>query len=123
MKAPQNLSRSLPNEIEQILREYETGMEKGDPKMIAELFTENGYLLPNQNRLIQGKKRIAKFYDGIQDSISLNPIDFMEDGRVGVIIGVFSNSDQTICGKFTITLQKQDSGDWKIYSDIYNRDY
>src|SRR5262249_48292087 len=55
-------SVQLPPELARVLTDYEKGWRAGDGKALAELFAENGFVLPNGAPPVQGRDAIQRYY-------------------------------------------------------------
>jgi ketosteroid isomerase-like protein len=115
-------SVSLPAELDRVLRDYEAAWTRGDAKGLAALFAEDGFVLQMGNPPVRGRDAIQSFYATSSGSpLSLRAIAFATEGSTGFILGCFSpQSTGPDAGKFTLTLRKDTSGRWLIFSDMDN---
>ena len=114
-------SVKLPSALDRVLRDYETAWSARNPAAIAQLFAEDGFVLPNRQTPVRGRAAIEKYYTGHGGPLSLRALAYAVEGKVGYIIGGYARAagveDE---GKFTLTLRKSRNGKWLIVSDMDN---
>jgi ketosteroid isomerase-like protein len=111
----------LPPELARVLTDYEAGWRAGDGAALAELFVEDGYVLPNGAPPVSGRAAIRKYYGGPGGALVLRAFAFATEGSTGYILGAFSRRvGEPDVGKFTLTLRKGADGQWRIVSDMDN---
>jgi ketosteroid isomerase-like protein len=114
-------SVTLPDVLARVLTDYEAGWKAGDAAALANLFTEDGFVLAGGRAPVKGRAAIQELYTHPGAPLSLRAIACAIHGDVGYIIGGFSRKpgepDQ---GKFTLTLRKAPDGRWLIMSDMDN---
>ena len=111
----------LPLDLNRVLTDYEEAWRAKDEKALADLFTEDGFVLSSGRPPVRGRKQIEKRYMESGGPLSLRALAFATEGAVGYIIGGFTRhkGDPDI-GKFTLTLRKEKDGRWMIMSDMDN---
>ena|SRR5688500_5668909 len=116
--AAQLPSVQLPPDLARVLTDYETEWRKGGAA-VAQLFTEDGFVLSGGRPPIRGRAAIAAHYgSGGGGPLSLRALAYAAEGSVGYIIGGYTMERGTPdIGKFTLTLRKQ-NGRWMIVSDM-----
>jgi ketosteroid isomerase-like protein len=119
--ATQLPSVELPPDLARVLTDYETEWRRGGAA-VAQLFTEDGYVLSGGRPPIKGRAAIAEHYgSGGGGPLSLRAIAYAAEGSVGYIIGGYTTERGTPdIGKFTLTLRKRPDGRWMIVSDMDN---
>jgi ketosteroid isomerase-like protein len=119
--APPQPSVQLPPELARVLTDYENAWSSRDAKALALLFAEDGFVLPNGHAPVKGRAEVERYYTGQGGPLSLRAIAFAADGKVGYIIGGYTQSKgEPDIGKFTLTLRKGGDGRWLIVSDMDN---
>lgn len=114
-------SVDLPPELARVLTEYEAAWKTGDEAALANLFTEDGFVLSSGRQLSRGRPAIQKLYTSNGAPLSLRAYAFAMNGDVGYIIGGYSGEKgKPDEGKFTLTLKKAGDGRWLIMSDMDN---
>jgi ketosteroid isomerase-like protein len=117
--APQP-SVQLPPELDRVLRDYETRYRIGGDTLAA-LFAEDGFVLSGGLPPVRGRAAIARHYGRAGGPLQLRAIAYETEGDVGFIIGGYRYPPHTTdIGKFTLTLRRDASGTWLIYSDMDN---
>ncbi len=112
-------SVDLPPELARVLRDYEAAWSKRDATALAQLFADDGFVLPNGGTPVRGRAAVEKFYNGHGGPLFLRAIAYAAEGNVGYIIGGYSGKPGTPDeGKFTLTLRKGADGRWLIMSDM-----
>ena len=111
----------LPRELDRVLTDYETAWAVRDAKALAALFAEDGFVLPGGQPPVRGRAAIAHYYQGHGGPLSLRAIAYATEGQVGYILGGYAGEKgKEDDGKFTLTLRKDASGKWWIFSDMDN---
>jgi ketosteroid isomerase-like protein len=120
--APSDLPAvSLPPPLQRVLTDYEAAWQQKDPRALAALFTEDGFVLANGAPPVRGRAAIEKHYTGQGGPLSLRAMAFSTEGSVGYIIGGYTRQKgEPDAGKFTLTLRKGSDGRWLIVSDMDN---
>jgi ketosteroid isomerase-like protein len=112
-------SVELPPDLARVLRDYEAAWSKRDPKALAALFAEDGYVLPNGGAPARGRAEIERFYTGHGGPLFLRAFAYAAEGSVGYILGGYTGkAGAPDDGKFTLTLRKGGDGRWLIVSDM-----
>lgn len=123
VQTPADPSIVLPPELARVLTDYEAGWRAGDADALAQLFTEDGFVLASGQLPVRGRAAIRKLYARSGSPLSLRAFAYGMKGEVGYIIGGYSSErgkpDQ---GKFTLTLRKS-GGRWLIVSDMDNSNH
>ncbi len=111
----------LPPEVERVLRDYEEAWQRGDETGLAELFTEDGFVLRPGQPPARGRATILRTYQNVGGNLALRALDFAVSDEVGYIVGGFSGQpDEPDVGKFVLLLRRGPSGRWLIAADIDN---
>jgi ketosteroid isomerase-like protein len=111
----------LPAALARVLTDYETAWRKRDAAGLANLFTDDGFVLSNGRPPIRGRAAIQQAYTGAGGPLALRALAFATDGSVGYIIGGFArHAGEPDIGKFTLTLHKTRDNRWLIFSDMDN---
>jgi ketosteroid isomerase-like protein len=109
----------LPRDLARVLTDYETEWRRGGGA-VAQLFTEDGFVLSGGRPPIKGRAAIAEHYgSGGGGPLSLRAIAYAAEGGVAYIIGGYTTErGAPDIGKFTLTLRKRPDGRWMIVSDM-----
>jgi ketosteroid isomerase-like protein len=111
----------LPAELARVLTEYEAAWKVGDAAALANLFTEDGFVLSNGTAPVKGRAAIQKLYTSDGAPLSLRAFAYATNGDTGYIIGGYGReAGKPDDGKFTLTLRKSANGRWLIVSDMDN---
>lgn len=114
-------SVALPPELARVLKDYEAAWSARNAAALAQLFTEDGFVLANGQVPVRGRAAIEKYYTGHGGPLFLRALAYSIEGNVGYIIGGYARaSGATDDGKFTLTLRKGQNGRWLIVSDMDN---
>ncbi len=111
----------LPSDVERVLRDYERAWTGRDPQGLANLFTDDGFVLRPGRPPARGRAAILRAYENAGGNLALRAFDFVVSDSVGYIVGAFSAElgDPDI-GKFVLLLRRGPSGRWLIAADIDN---
>jgi hypothetical protein len=114
-------SVELPPALARVLTDYETEWRRGGAA-VAQLFTEDGFVLSGGRPPIRGRTAIAEHYgSGGGGPLSLRALAYATEGSVGYILGGYTTERGTPdIGKFTLTLRRRPDGRWMIFSDMDN---
>lgn len=112
-------SVQLPPELARVLRDYETAWGAKDARALAQLFADDGYVLPNGSAPVKGRAAIERHYTGSGGPLFLRAFNYAVEGSVGYILGGYTGEKgRPDVGKFTLTLRKGADGRWLIVSDM-----
>ena len=99
----------------------------GDAAGIANLFTENGQILPPNSDFITGKASIQAVWQSILDigaqEIKLDIIELEEHGDTVIEISnytLYDHQGQKLDQGKYIVIWKQKDGQWRLHRDIFN---
>lgn len=106
---------------------FESVFGRGDSAGLADLYTDDGMVLPTGADMLQGKEAIAAFWQGAMDmgikSAKLDIVELEQHDDTAIEIGRYTLSgaegqvlDQ---GKYLIVWKHQDDT-WKLHRDIFN---
>ena len=112
---------SLPDNVDRVLRDYEDAWAGRDAESLANLFTEDGFVLRPGRPLVKGRDAIREAYRTSGGSLVLRPYGYALADSVGYIVGGFAaREDAPDVGKFVLTLRRTASGRWLIAADMDN---
>ena len=111
---------TLPAELDRVLRDYERLWEAGDGDGLAELFTEDGFVLSNERRPARGRSAIRGRYDNPSGDLVLKALAYRTGGNVGYVVGLYAYCEAPDQGKFLLALRRDPSGRWLIAADMDN---
>ncbi|MEM6646541.1 MAG: SgcJ/EcaC family oxidoreductase [Bacteroidota bacterium] len=111
----------LPAPLDRVLRDYEAGWRARDAYALAELFTEDGFILRPGHPPVRGRDAIAEAYANSGGPLYLSAYAYATEGDVGYIIGGYrGQAEGPDTGKYTLTLRREADGRWYIASDMDN---
>ena len=118
-KSPE-VSITLPPSLARVLTDYERSWKTGDAAALAQLFTEDGFVLSPGHAPVRGRVAIQKLYTDPGSPLSLRAFAYAINGDLAYIVGGYSSaSGAPDEGKFTLTLRKRNRR-WLIASDMDN---
>lgn len=113
-------SIELPAELARVLTDYEKAWQARDAAGLANLFTEDGFVLSSGGPPVRGRDAIRAKYKDAGGPLSLRALAYSTQDDTGYIIGAYGGAkDKPDDGKFTLTLRKE-KGRWLIMSDMDN---
>jgi ketosteroid isomerase-like protein len=113
-------SITLPPALDRVLQDYERGWRARDAAALADLFTEDGFVLSNGSPPVRGRAAIRVKYANSGGPLALRAFAYSTEGRVGYIVGGFARATgEPDTGKFVLALRK-DAGRWQIAADMDN---
>lgn len=122
LQAPAPLpSVPLPPALDRVLRDYERAWRARDAAALADLFTEDGFVLSVDRAPVRGRQAIREAYAKSGGPLELRALAFHAEGSLAIILGAFAPTpDKPDVGKFTLTLRLGSDGRWRIFSDMDN---
>jgi uncharacterized protein (TIGR02246 family) len=114
--------------IQKLSDEWAAAFNKGDSHALAELYTEDAYVLPAGAEMVHGRQAVQGFWDGAMKQLGdakLTTVDVQPLGPDAAReIGTFSfktkgNAPQEVIGKYVVVWRKVND-QWKLATDIYN---
>jgi hypothetical protein len=113
-------SITLPPALDRVLRDYERGWRARDAAALADLFTEDGFVLSNGVPPARGRAAIRVRYANSGGPLALRAFAYSTEDRVGYIVGGFARATgEPDTGKFVLALRKEE-GRWQIAADMDN---
>jgi ketosteroid isomerase-like protein len=113
-------SVELPDDLAQVLRDYERHWSAGEADELSALFVERG-LIVRGGTWIRGRDAIRQAYQNASGPLRLRAIEYAANGDVGYIIGAYGYGGDLPAednGMFVLTLQRDPAGRWLIVSDL-----
>ncbi len=104
--------------------------EKGDPAMVAAIFTEDGSLLARNGKIIKGRQQILERQKAAMEAVgkgvkvTVTTIDMWADGDTAYETGKYSYKYQekgkpvTDEGRYVTIWKRQQDGSWKLFMDM-----
>jgi uncharacterized protein (TIGR02246 family) len=100
---------------------------RGDAAGIAQLYTEDGQILPPQSEPITGRHGIQAFWQGAMDmgvkAAKLESVEVEGHGDSAVEIGKYelyaAGQQRVDHGKYVV-IWKREQGEWMLWRDIWN---
>ncbi|MBI3131615.1 MAG: DUF4440 domain-containing protein [Acidobacteria bacterium] len=122
LQAPAPLpSVPLPPGLDRVLRDYERAWQVKDASALADLFTEDGFVLALNRPPVRGRAAIKAAYASAGGPLSLRALAVQGEGRLAVILGAYATQPGgPDVGKFTLTLRRGPDDRWRIFSDMDN---
>ena len=111
----------LPGPLVRVLRDYEAAWKAGDGVRLAEVFTADGFILPNGQLPERGTTAIQASHQRPGGELQLVAFGYATSDTVGYIIGGY-RYPTTVGpgGKFVLALRRDGKGAWRIAADIEN---
>ncbi len=113
--------------IEQANAAFAAAYAKGDPKAVAEMYTEKARLLPPNAKVVEGRKAIEEFWKGVMDAgikaIELKTIEVESFGDTIVEQGtatLFGKDKLVVDRGNYLVMWKRVDGKWKLHRDCWN---
>ncbi|NND93675.1 MAG: nuclear transport factor 2 family protein [Flavobacteriales bacterium] len=122
------------SDIDAIIRQSDAWSEyyvEGDVRKLAELYSIDGKIMPNNSEIISGRDAIAEKFQPKEGIIALqhkvSPEEITVLGHMAYDYGYYEgvtrderNIESPFKGKYVI-IWKKIEGEWYIYLDIWNR--
>jgi uncharacterized protein (TIGR02246 family) len=122
----QGTSSKIQAAIEAADEVFMATFNRGDAAALADLYTENGQLLPAGSDFVTGKEAIQNFWQGAMDmgikSAKLETIEVERHGDTAIEEGKYTlrgeSGNVLDRGKY-IVIWKQQAEQWKLHRDIW----
>jgi uncharacterized protein (TIGR02246 family) len=106
---------------------FESIFGRGDAAGMADLYTDNGMLLPTGSDFVKGKQAIEAFWQGAMDmgikNAKLDIVEVEQHGDTAIDMGQYtlSSADDQVMdtGKYVV-IWKHEDDTWKLHRDIWN---
>jgi ketosteroid isomerase-like protein len=114
-------SVALPPDLDRVLRDYEAAWQRRDAAALADLFTEDGFVLAQGKAPVRGRAAIREAYADAGGALFLRALAYATEGPLGYILGGFTHrAGAPDAGKFVLILRRGTGGRWLIVSDMDN---
>lgn len=111
----------LPAPLARVLRDYEVAWKAGDGTRLADVFTADGFILPNGQLPKRGTAAIRASHTRPGGDLQLVAFGYATADTVGYIVGGYRYPDSVgPGGKFVLALRRDRAGQWRIAADIEN---
>ncbi len=106
---------------------FMAAFKMGDAAAIANLYTENGQLLPSNADFLTGREAVQAVWQSIMDmgakELKLDIVELEGHGDTAIEISTYTLYDESgqefDKGKY-IVIWKQLNGQWQLHRDIFN---
>lgn len=117
----------LKDEIVAANKAFMTIFERGDSISMANLYTDDGSLMPTNSDFVNGKEGIAAVWQSVFDAglkqATLETLEVEGLGNTAYEVGKYTlfldGGKVADSGKYIVIWKKKD-GQWKLYRDIFN---
>jgi uncharacterized protein (TIGR02246 family) len=113
--------------IEAAVQQFVVAFNRGDAAGVAQLYTEDGQILPSQSEPIVGRPGIQAFWRGAMEmgvkAAKLEPVEIEGHGSTAVEVGryeLYAAGQQRVDKGKYIVIWKLTQGEWKLWRDIWN---
>lgn len=121
------MSTDIPEGIAATNRKFTEAFARGEPHVIAGLYTSRGQLLPPNSEIISGPEGIAGFWQFVMGlgvkTLVLETRELVAEGEGAVEIGEYTlggpDGSAVDRGKYLVTWRNE-GGEWKLHRDIWN---
>ena len=122
-----SVATEISDAIVAVNEKFMAAFKMGDAASIANLYTENGQLLPPNADFLTGREAVQAVWQSILDmgvkEIKLDIVELEGHGDTAIETSNYTLYDesgqQLDQGKY-IVIWKQQNGQWKLYRDIFN---
>jgi uncharacterized protein (TIGR02246 family) len=122
----QGTSTEVQAAIEAANEVFMATFNRGDSAVLAELYTENGQLLPAGSDFVTGREAIQNFWQGVMDmgikSANLETIEVEGHRDTAIDVGKYTlrgESENVLDRGKYLVVWKQLAGQWKLHRDIW----
>jgi uncharacterized protein (TIGR02246 family) len=119
----------LKSRIEQANQEWMEAVQQGNADGVADMYTDDAFLLPSNTPAIQGREGVKSFFSGAMNSgikrVKLVTEEVEGDGESAIERGTYEmmiDGDKVVDkGKYIVHWRHLD-GKWKLHKDMFNSD-
>jgi ketosteroid isomerase-like protein len=113
--------------LDNMSKVFEDAIRSGDVVAAANLYADDGMILPPNNAAVTGRGNITAYFKTMTDngfSLKLTPTDSWMDGKLAVRTGTYIVVDKTgkdiERGKWLEAWKRNDAGRWQLVRDMWN---
>ena len=114
--------------IQKVNRDFMNAVANADTQAMANVYTENGQVLPPGGETVVGKENIAKFWATTMDALNLKTVDLKtldleEHDDTAIETGLatlYGENKAFIAESSYIVIWKKEDGSWRWHKDIFN---
>ncbi len=119
--------------IQDTNNQFLEALAKGDAAGCADVYPEDGKLLPTNSPILTGRQAIQEFWQGAINmgvkGATLQTVELDEQGDTAIEIGAYTLDIQPEgadamkdVGSYVVVWKSQSDGSWKWAVDIFNTD-
>ncbi|PTX21122.1 uncharacterized protein (TIGR02246 family) [Pontibacter mucosus] len=120
-------AKSIGAEIRRANEKFMEAFAEGNAAVIADLYTDEGMLLPAGMEALSGKLAVQEFWRGAMrmgiKSVKLETVEVQPCENTAIEMGNYTLSGEGGAmldkGKYIVIWHRQD-GEWKLHRDIWN---
>lgn len=120
------ISAAIGKAIKAVNAHFITAFNRGDFAAVADLYTEDGQIMPAGFDTFTGREAIQAFLRSAREmgvkSAQLETVELNDLGQTAIEVGkyaLFAEGGQMVdTGKYLV-IWEQEFGDWKLYRDIW----
>ena len=120
------MTSEIRSQIEAVYLEFMAAFKRSDSAALANLYTDEGQLLPANSDFVTGKTAVGEFWQGAFDmglaEANLETVEVEAHGNTAIEVGRYRllTADGGLAdqGKYLV-VWKKDGGTWKLHRDIW----
>jgi uncharacterized protein (TIGR02246 family) len=120
-------AEDVARQIEEANSQFAEAFAKGEADRIADLYVEEGKLLPPNSEVVSGRKEIRAFWSKAMESgvkaVTLKSSEVGAHGDTALEMGNYTlfgkDAKEIDRGKYLV-VWKRDHGRWRLYRDCWN---
>ena len=121
------IAATIKKDIAAGVENFMTIFKRRDAAGMAELYTENGQLMPPNSDFVTGKLGIQAVWQSVMDmgvkEAKLEIVELEDHGGTAIEVGkytMFGEGGQVADSGKYIVIWKNEAGKWKLHRDIWN---
>jgi uncharacterized protein (TIGR02246 family) len=106
---------------------FMAAFKRGDVAGLADLYTENGQVLPPNGDFVTGRQALQMFWQALMDmgikEVKLETVEVEEIDGTAIEVAEYTllgEGGQALDKGKYIVIWKQEDGQWKLHRDIFN---
>ena len=123
----QSFSNEVHDSIAAANEKFMATFSKGDAAGMANLYMEDGQVLPPNSEIVKGKQALQGFWQALMDmgikEAKLEIVEIEDHGDTAIEVSKYTlrGEEGKVLdhGKY-IVIWKQEQGQWKLHRDIFN---
>jgi uncharacterized protein (TIGR02246 family) len=117
-------AQGTKDDIEEVLKAYRVAYNEGNAKAMAALYAPGAFWLPPSSAPIRGREAIQEMWARHfrhASGLKTKTLKVEVSGDLAYLVAAYHSPHYDRNGNLVLCFKRQESGEWRIVSDIWNR--